>query len=273
MNELDAATAGQVSSTAAEVYEDFFVPTLFDQWPRHVLDAAGLSAGEDVLDVGCGTGILARVASRRLEGSGSVTAIDLNDGMLAVARRHAEPVTWEHGAAEQLPFPDGSFDRVVSQFAVMFFADQRAALTEMCRVTRRGGTITIATWASIDESPGYRAMADLLQRLLGDQAAAALTAPFTLGTPDELRAMAGAILPDLVVTRHDGLARFDSLETWIHTDVRGWTLADMINDDRYRELLAVAKSELANFVDHHGRVRFPAPALIASAPEPGLRRY
>ena len=246
-----------------------FVPALFGQWPERVLDTARLAAGDDVLDVGCGTGILARTAARRLNGSGSVTGIDINDGMLTIARRTPEPVTWRQGPAEHLPFPDHSFDRVVSQFAQMFFADQTASLTEMVRVTRPGGTITIATWASIDLSPGYAAMVDLLQRLFGDEAATALMAPFTLGTEDKLHDLIDKTLPNATVTLHRGLARFDSLEAWVQTDVRGWTLADMITDDQYAQLLASAKRELAHLVDDNEQVRFPAPALFATAPAPG----
>lgn len=269
MSELDAATTGQVTATAAETYEAFFVPALFGQWPDRVLDAAGLAAGDDVLDVGCGTGIVARAAAQRLDSSGSVTGIDLNDGMLAVARRAPERVTWHHGPAELLPFRSRSFDRVVSQFALMFFTDQTAAIAEMARVTRPGGTITIATWASIDQTPGYAAMAHLLQRLFGDEAATALMAPFTLGTEAKLRDVIDKTLPDATVTLHPGLARFDSLEAWVHTDVRGWTLADMIDDDQYAQLLAAAKGELADFVDDNGQVCFGAPALIATAPAGG----
>lgn len=265
MSELNTANTGQVTAPAAETYETFFVPALFDQWPGPVLNAAGLSSGDDVLDVGCGTGILARAASQRLAGSGSVTGVDINDGMLAVARRASETVTWKHGSAEELPFPDRSFDRVVSQFALMFFADQVAGVEEMARVTRPGGGVTIATWASIDQSPGYAAMVNLLQQLFGDEAAAALQAPFTLGTEEKLGAVIDKTLPDATITHHDGQARFDSLEAWIHTDVRGWTLTDMISDEQHAELLAAAKTKLAGFVDGNGKVRFPAPALIASA--------
>ena len=264
MSEHDAATTGQVTATAAETYEAFFVPALFDQWPDRVLDIARLSTGDDVLDVGCGTGIVARAAARRLHNSGSITGIDVNDGMLAVARRAPEPVTWQHGPAEHLPFPADSFDRVISQFALMFFTDKTAGLTEMARVTRPGGTITIATWASVDQSPGYAAMANLLQQLFGDDAAAALKAPFTLGTEERLRAVTSDVLPNTTITRHEGVARFDSLEAWVHTDIRGWTLADMIDDNQYAGLLAAAQTELADFVDHNGRVHFPAPALIAT---------
>ena len=265
MNEPEAAVTGQVSTSAAQIYESFFVPALFDQWTQPVLDTAGLAAGHHVLDVGCGTGILARSAARRVAGSGSVDGIDINEGMLTVARRTPAPVTWHHGPAEHLPFPDASFDRVVSQFALMFFADQAAGLTEMARVTRPGGTITIATWAGIDQSPGYATMIELLRRLFGDRVAAALMAPFTLGTEAKLKALTRELLPNTAITRHEGLARFDSLEAWVHTDVRGWTLADLIDDDQYDELLAAAETELAEFVDHNGHVRFPTPALIATA--------
>jgi ubiquinone/menaquinone biosynthesis C-methylase UbiE len=211
---------------------------------------------------------LARAAARRLNDSGSVTGIDINDGMLTIARKASEPVTWRHGPAEHLPFPDHSFNRVVSQFALMFFADQKAGLQEMARVTRPGGTITIATWASIDQSPGYAAMVELLQRLFGDGVARALVAPFTLGTEEKLHDLIDKILPNATVAHHQGLARFGSLEAWVHTDVRGWTLADMIDDDQYAQLLAAAKKELADFVDTNGQVRFAAPALIATAPAP-----
>ena len=268
MNEPNAATHGQLIRSAAEVYEAFFVPALFGQWPGRVLDTAQLTAGDDVLDVGCGTGILACAAARRLNDSGSVTGIDINDGMLTIARKTSEPVTWQRGPAEHMPFPDRSFDRVVSQFALMFFADQKAGLQEMARVTRPGGTITIATWASIDQSPGYAAMVELLQRLFGDEVATALMAPFTLGTEDQLHDLIDKILPNATVAQHQGLARFSSIESWVHTDVRGWTLADMIDDGQYAHLLAAAKKELADFVDTNGQVRFPAPALIATAPAP-----
>lgn len=269
MSTTDAATTGQVTDSAAETYEAFFVPALFDQWPDRVLDVAGLSPGDDVLDVGCGTGIVARAAARRLQGSGSVTGLDLNEGMLAVARRAAEPVAWYQGPAEALPFAADSFDRVVSQFALMFFADRTAALEEMVRVGRPGGTVTLATWAAVDESPGYRAMVDLLRRLFGDEVASALLAPFTLGTEEQLRAATVDLLPGAVVTRHEGEARFESLEAWVRTDVKGWTLADLIDDAQYAELLSAATTELAHFVAPDGGVRFPAPALIATAATPG----
>ena len=91
-------------------------------------DAAAIGAGQAALDVACGTGVLARELRRRTGAEGRVAGLDRNAGMLAVARRSAPGIDWREGRAERLPFADGSFDAVVSQFGLMFFEDRRAAL-------------------------------------------------------------------------------------------------------------------------------------------------
>lgn len=265
MNEHASLSTGQVTGSAAEIYESFFVPALFGQWPERVLDAAELQAGDALIDVGCGTGIVARAAAERLAGTGSVTGVDINEGMLAVARSASDSIDWRSAPAEALPFDDGTFDRAVSQFVLMFLPDPTAAVAEMRRVVRPGGSVTVATWSDITESPGYDAMVKLLDRLFGTTVAEALLAPFTLGSESKVIAVAQDVLPDIAVVRHQGEAHFVSLDAWMHTDVRGWTLADMIDDEQFTELLAAARSDLAEFVQPDGSVRFAAPALIASA--------
>jgi SAM-dependent methyltransferase len=259
-----SARRGQVQTSAAEVYEEFFVPALFGQWPRQLIDAAGLGPGQRVLDVGCGTGVLVRAATERVGPGGHVVGLDPNPGMLAVARSTAGNVDWREGSAEQLPFDDGSFDAVLSQFALMFFEDRGAAVAEMSRVLSPDGALAVATWASVEESPGYAAMVELIRRLFGDTPAEALMAPFCVGTERELGGILSPAFPDVEVSRRPGTARFESVEAWVHTDIRGWTLADMIDDDMYERLLAEATSELARFTDYDGKVSFPAPALFAT---------
>lgn len=268
MERRDAAATGQLDTSAAEVYDRFFVPALFGQWPDQILDAAAIGLGDHVLDVGCGTGILARAAADRVGSAGLVAGVDVNEAMLHVARCSPEPVRWESGTAESLPFPDRCFDRVLSQFALMFFRDPRAASEEMARVLRPDGRVTVATWAEVDESPGYAAMVDLLRRLFGDTEASALLAPFTFGTPETLEAALAPVFPDVMVTRHEGSARFESIEDWVYTDVRGWTLAGLMDDDQYSQLLEAAEAELDRFTGPDGRVSFAAPALVATAPAP-----
>ena len=115
----------------ARAYEALFVPSLMAPFAPVVADAAGIAPGAHVLDVACGTGVVAREAARRAGASGRVIGLDANPGMLAVAREQSPAIGWELGRAEALPFPDGSFDAVVSQFGLMFFTDPRAALSEI----------------------------------------------------------------------------------------------------------------------------------------------
>lgn len=262
---MSDAQRGQVGRSAAEVYEEFFVPALFGQWPQRLLDAVRVNEGDRVLDVGCGTGVLARAAVERVGRTGTVAGVDPNDGMLAVARRLGPEVAWKAGVAENLPYPDGSFDRVVSQFALMFFADRPAALAEMARVLAPGRSVAIATWASLDTTAGYAAMVELLGELVGDDAASALRAPFVLGDPEQVHELVATAFPVPTVTIHRGTAQFESIEAWVHTDVRGWTLADRIDDDEYAALLREAERRLSRFTDAHGRVAFPVSALITTA--------
>jgi SAM-dependent methyltransferase len=256
---------GQVNQSAAEIYEDYFVPALFQDWPGQLANAAHVQPGQRVLDVACGTGVAARAMADRVGPTGSVVGLDVNPGMLAVAERKAPQVEWRTGQAEALPFEDASFDAVVSQFGLMFFEDRRAAIQEMLRVLRPGGRLAIAVWASLDDTPGYAAMVDLLQRLFGDEAADGLRAPYNLGDRQQLQALfADAGLLDAEIVIHSGTARFPSLESWMYTDIRGWTLADMIDDAQFGLLLKEAQSALANFVTADGSVAFPAPAHIVS---------
>ena len=263
---MNDTTSGQVTRSAADVYEEFFVPALFREWAGRVASAAGITAGQHVLDVACGTGVPAREAAERAGTNGTVTGIDCNEGMLAVAGRVAPEIDWQYGLAETLPFDDGCFDAVVSQFGLMFFEDRAAALSEMWRVLRPGGRLAVAVWDALGRTPGYAAMTDLLQRLFGDAAADSIRAPYVLGDPKELQALfAAAGIPEARTETQNGTARFPSIEAWVHTDVKGWTLADMIDDAQYETLRQAAVQELSGFKQCDGTVAFRAPAHIVTA--------
>ncbi len=263
MNET--TKTGQVSGSAAEVYENFFVPALFADWAPRVCDAARLSPGDRLLDVACGTGLVAREAKSRHGDTDAVTGLDCNDGMLAVAAELAPDIDWKNGMAEDIPFADASFDVVTCQFALMFFDDREKSLQEMWRVLRPGGRLVVATWDSLAHSPGYDAMAALLTRLFGDEFADSLHAPHNLGDCDELtQIFIDAGIPDPVVRTCPGLARFPDIEGWVYTDIKGWTLSESIDDAQYQKLLSEAKRHLARFTTDDGRVEFCAPAHIVT---------
>jgi SAM-dependent methyltransferase len=260
---MAATSSGQVRGDAAEVYERFFVPAMFREAAGQVLAAVGVPAGSDVLDVACGTGVLARAAAQHTAPE-RVTGLDRNEGMLEVARRVAPAIQWRAGTAEALPFPDASFDRAFCLFGVMFFDDRPAAMRELRRVLRAGGKAAIAVWASLDRSPGYAGMVRLLERLFGADVADELRAPFALGSPrdlEQLLANAGAR-----ATRIETLpvvAHFPSLEAWVRTDIEGWTLAGRLDQAQCSALLEAARVDLRDFVLPDGRVAFDDPALLA----------
>jgi SAM-dependent methyltransferase len=263
---MKTAETGQVTRTAAEVYESFFLPALFGQWALKVADAAGIRSGERVLDVACGTGALTRAASELTGSAAMVVGLDVNEGMLAVARRKAPEISWRHGRAEALPFERDSFDAVVSQFGLMFFEDRRGALQEMLRVLRPGGQLAVAVWDALERSPGYVAMVELLRRLFGEPAADALRAPFVLGDRDLLRSLfAEAGIAGTQITTHSGTACFPSIEAWISTEIRGWTLADVLDDAQLDLLVHQAQRALQRFVTADGSIAFEISAHVVTA--------
>jgi SAM-dependent methyltransferase len=108
---------------------------------------AGVGPGERVLDVACGTGVVAVTAARA---GARVDGLDLTPVLLERARENAAiagvEVAWQEGDAETLPYPDGTFDRVLSQFGHMFAPRPEVVVAEMLRVLRPGGTIAFSTW-------------------------------------------------------------------------------------------------------------------------------
>jgi ubiquinone/menaquinone biosynthesis C-methylase UbiE len=259
----DTAATGQVSADAARIYDAFFVPALFAEWAQPVCDAVEIRPDDCVIDIACGTGVAAREAAKRTVGRGKVTGIDRNFGMLAVAQEHAPHIDWHEGRAEALPFKDGSFDAALCQFGLMFFEDRALALREMRRVIRRGGRAAVAVWDRVENSPGYAAMVDLIDRMFGHVAADALRAPFALGDPGALNSLLHkAGWGDATIKTRIGAARFDSITEWVRMDVRGWTLADMIDNDQYDALVRAANAELARFASSDGTVTFAAPGHI-----------
>lgn len=263
---MNNSQTGQVTQSAAEIYEEFFIPALFQEWPERIADAAHIQAGQHVLDVACGTGILARAIAKRVGPTGSVTGLDINEGMLTMAKKKAPNLEWKQGRAESLPFEDNTFDTVVSQFGLMFFEDRLAAVREMSRVLRPGGQLAIAVWSTLEKTPGYAAMAALLERLFGPETAEALHAPYSLGDLEILLPLFDdPNLQDINVATLDGIAHFPSISAWVFTDIKGWTLSDSINEAQYEHLLGEAEKELQPFVRADRTVEFRAPAHIVTA--------
>jgi SAM-dependent methyltransferase len=261
---LDSAAAGR---SPAEVYDEQFVPALFRHWGPVMCEAARIRPGQRVLDVACGTGALTQAVAERIAPGGAVTGLDANPEMLLVARGKHAGIEWRHGRAEALPFADASFDAVVSQFGLMFFDDRVAALREMRRVLRRDGRLAVAVCDALANSPGYSALALLLERLFGQRIADAFRAPFVLGDVTGLRALcADAGLADASVTQHQGTVRFSSIDALVSTErACVWTLGGLLDDAQFEQLRRAAQAAFRPFVEASGMVAFEMPALVITA--------
>lgn len=252
--------------TPAEVYDALFVPALFRQWGPIVAETARIRHGDRVLDVACGTGVLACAALDRAGPTGTVVGLDANPDMLSVAQRKSDRIDWREGKAESLPFQDASFDAVVSQFGLMFFDDRPAAVREMMRVLRPNGRLAVAVCDTLDHSPGYAALARLLQKLFGQGVADAFRAPFVLGDPDKLRQIcAAAGIGDANIAQSNGSVRFASIASLVSTErACVWTLGGMLDDAQFAKLLEEAEQALKPFSGEDGKVVFDMPALIVT---------
>lgn len=267
--------ASEAEIAAATAYEDLHVPALFRQWAPRLVEAARIQPGDRVLDVACGTGVLAREALNYVGHNGVVAGLDPTPGMLSVASRLAPGIQWRRGVAESLPYEADSFDAVVSQFGLMFFRDRTEALSEMLRVLAPGGRLAVAVWESLDNSEAYPDEVALLERIGGREAADALRAPFALGDRQELvQLFASAGAHDVSVTTRRGTARFPSIRIMVEADLRGWlpVMGVFLSEDQIEEILTEAEACLARFVTSEGAVAFDAPAHVVTytnAPRPG----
>ena len=148
----------QVAASAPDYYENL-VGRLMAPFVDGLVQA-GVSPGQRVLDVACGTGFATRAASGAAEPNGQVVGSDINAAMLETAQRatpEGSAITWELGSALDLPFPDHTFGSVISQQGVQFLPDVAKGLGEMARVAKPGGRLAVTVWAPIVDNPFFDA--------------------------------------------------------------------------------------------------------------------
>jgi SAM-dependent methyltransferase len=208
--------AGDVPQSLGERYEQWLVPTIFQPWAADLVARAAPQPGERILDVACGTGVVAREALRMVGPGASVTGVDLNAGMLAVARARDRDgaIAWHEGSVQALPFPDGAFTLVLCQQGLQYFPDRAAALSEMRRVLVPGGRIVLSVWRAIDHSPGFQALGEVWARHVTP--GSETLPPFVLGDGEGLAAeLTAAGFRDVqsIVASH--MLQYPSLEEFV----------------------------------------------------------
>ncbi len=248
--------AFQITPEQAEVYEERFVPGIFAEWAPRLVAFAEVAPGDTVLDVACGTGIVARTAADAVGPGGSVTGLDLNPAMLDVARRVRPDVEWRQGDAAALPLPDDAVDVVTCQMGLMFVPDRGAALAEMARVARR--RVAVLVPAAIGDQPAYSRLTEIVATHAGPDGADLLMAYWSAGDLDRLRALSCAAgLEDVEARTVTGTASFPSVAALVATEVEGSPLVDRISTETYDRIRADAQEALAEFVTPEGALEAP----------------
>jgi ubiquinone/menaquinone biosynthesis C-methylase UbiE len=265
----------QVAGNAAETYERALVPAVFAPWAPLVIALADPKPGERVLDIACGTGVVARLAAERVGRTGDVVGLDLNPGMLTVAAAVAAnapatsaSITWREASAMKMPLSDAAFDVAYCQLGLQFFPDRPAALREMHRVLASNGRLGLMVWRGIEHSPGFRALAAALERYVSAEAAGIMRAPFSLAEADELRTLiAAAGFREITIRPVAATVRFPSAARLVQDYAAGSPLAGhvaKVSDEARAALVSEVGEALQSYVVG-GVLAFPIEAHLVSA--------
>ncbi len=261
-----------LTGSAAEIYERNMVSAIFETFACDLLEFAELRDGEDVLDIACGTGIVARLAWPGVAPAGTVVGLDVNPGMLEVAREVSSQlganIRWTEGNVTNMPISDDEFDVVICQHGLQYFPDRPAALLELRRVLRPTGRLILSVWRPIRFNAGHAVFADVLERHVNAEAAATRRAPFKLSDRGELRSLlTDAGFQKVMVSLSTRVARFASAEAMIRIMMAGTPLGATMEDADPQILNTVIDEVTSGLTEYHDDrgLAIPMQAWVVTA--------
>jgi ubiquinone/menaquinone biosynthesis C-methylase UbiE len=232
-------------SSFPEMYERCLVQPLFRPWAELIVKRMELTVNDRLLDIACGTGIVARLARQRTGPESYVVGVDINPRMLAVARALEPGVNWREGNAAALPVSAGEqFDVVVCHQGLQFFADQPGAVSEMRRVMAPAGRLAIATWRPLEEVPLLGEFHQVAERHLGP----IVDRRHALGNAKELeRMLVDAGLHDVKVEILSRAVRFSDAASFVRMNATALvgmsTVAAELDEAKRAEVTAAIASD------------------------------
>jgi SAM-dependent methyltransferase len=199
----DATFSGQIP----ELYETYLVPLIFQPYADDLAARLAVRSPGRVLEVAAGTGVVTRAMASDLPAGSAIVATDLNQAMLdrAATIPIARPVEWRQADAQQLPFPDGTFDAVACQFGAMFFPDRPKAFADARRVLRPGGVLLFNVWDRLEANEFAYAVTQAVESVLtADPPQFLRRTPYGYFDPEAIRR-------DLAAAGFAASARIDTL--------------------------------------------------------------
>lgn len=264
------ATFQQQTGNAAELYEQTFVPDIAEPVSTHLMALADLQPGERVLDLACGSGIIARKAAATVAPTGSVVGVDVSADMIAVARTHTPrggaTIAWHEADAAALPLDVDSVECVLCQMGLMFVNDRDAALAEVRRVLRPGGRLALDTPGAIQ--PPFEIFDRALVQHVNPDLGGFVRAVFSLHDPDGIAAMLrGAGFDDVDVETRVVELRLPTPAEFLWQYIGSTPLAMFVGsapDDARRALEEDVVDQWQEFVDDDGHLRVDQPIVYAT---------
>jgi ubiquinone/menaquinone biosynthesis C-methylase UbiE len=260
----------QLEGGAAELYERHLVSAVTALWAADLVGRVDIKDGDRILDVACGTGVVARAAADRLGSRGRVTGLDINPAMLAVAQAQNAEVEFVRGSAVSLPFDDASFDVALCQLGLQFFPDRAGALAQMHRVLAGGGRLGLSVYGPIEHNPGALAVAQALDHHLGTGASQTKRAEHVLAyTTLVHKLVADAGFRDITITTETKHARFASASEWVHIQLTATPLASLLAEQLARprtadKITAAVEEALAPY-EADGGLELPLEVHVLTA--------
>ena len=249
--------------------------TMFAPLTQALIDRAGIHEGQAVLDVAGGPGEPSLTIAEVVGPTGSVTCTDAVSEMVETARSEANRrgisnVQFQQCLADSLPFPDNSFDVVVSRLGAMFFPDAHAAVREMLRVTKPGGVLAFAVWHTSEVNPFCHVVTSVMDRHIAPTAADAdAPSAFRFAEPNKLANVmreAGAIDVEETVFKFDMAAPISPSEFWSLRSQASETLRQKLTQLSEQERSQITR-EIEQAVQEFfpaNQMKFPAQMIIVT---------
>lgn len=267
---MTAGHSGQVlAASPPRNYERYFVPAIGLPLARDLLGQVELSPGARVLDVGCGTGVVARLAAERVGPRGRVVGLDVNPGMLAVAAAVTAPadtVRWQEASGDAIPYPDGSYDVVLCQLSLQFMPDRMRALSEMYRVLVPGGHLVLNVPGPAD--PLFQTLARAMARHIAAEAGGFVHAVFSLHEEAEIRELlTNAGFQGIQLRAHVRELSLPPARDFLWQYVGSTPLAAAVAQSSAGARAALEEEVLAEWAQHEdaGRLKYRQRIVVASA--------
>ena len=184
------AVTANFGGSIPEYYDTCLGPAWFDAFGADLVRRLPASNTGDVLEIACGTGLVTRRLRQAIDSRSRLVASDISKAMLDYARTKLadeKGIEWREADACKLPFADGEFGVAVCAFGIMFVPDKRAALSEIHRVLKSGGTFLFNVWDRLEDMPAAAINARVVEGLFPSDPEAVLRTPYEMHDPQLLR--------------------------------------------------------------------------------------